>query len=226
MAKKEVVVISLGGSVIVPDELDINFLKRFKELIFKYKRKYRFAIITGGGKICRKYQAAAKKISKLNADDIDWIGIAASRFNANLIKYVLGVKKPIITNPTKKIKFEGVVVGGGWKPGRSTDYDAVMLAKVLGAKTVINISNIDYLYDKDPRKYKNAKKIFSIDWKDFRKIIGDKWVPGLNKVFDPLAVKLAQKTGLKLILAGNNINNLKNIFDKKSFKGSVVCNYC
>ena len=222
MTKKEVIVLSLGGSTIAPDELDINFLKKFKELIFKYKRKYKFVIITGGGKICRKYQQAAKKVANVSADDLDWIGIEASRFNAHLIKYVLGVKEPIIMNPTKKAKFKDVIVGGGWKPGRSTDYDAVMLAKVLNSKTVINISNVEYLYDKDPNKYKYAKRILKIDWKGFRKIIGDKWVPGLNKVFDPEAAKLAQRTGLRLVLVGNDINNLKKIFDKKPFKGSVV----
>ena len=220
--KKEVIVLSLGGSTIVPDEVDIKFLKKFRELIFRYKKKYKFVIIAGGGKICRKYQGAAKKISKVSSDDLDWIGIEASRFNAYLIKYILGVKKEIIRDPTKKVKFDDVIVGGGWKPGRSTDYDAVMLAKVLKADTVINISNVKYLYDKDPNKYKYAKRILEIDWKGFRKIIGDKWVPGLNKVFDPEAAKLAQRTNLRLILVGNDINNLKQILNKKRFKGSVV----
>lgn len=221
-AEKEVVVLSLGGSVIVPDDIDVSFLKRLKMLISRYKRRYRFVIITGGGKTCRKYQGAAAKFANVSKDGLDWIGIEASRLNANLVKQVLGVKEEIIENPTRKPAFRDVIVGGGWKPGRSTDYDAVMLAKKLNARTVINISNVDYLYDKDPKFHKDARIIKNISWRGFRKIIGDKWVPGLNKVFDPAATKLAQNSKLRLLLVGKDINNLKDIFDKKKFKGSTV----
>ena len=220
--KKEVIIISLGGSTIVPDDIDAVFLKKFRELILRYKRKYKFVLITGGGRICRKYQKAAKKIANIPADDLDWIGIEASRFNAYLVKYILGVKKDIIRDPTKKLALKDIAVGGGWKPGRSTDYDAVMLAKNLKAKMLVNISNVPYLYDKDPNKYISAKKILNIGWKDFRKLIGDKWVPGLNKIFDPMAVKLAQKINLKLVLIGNDTGNLKNLLAGKKFRGSVV----
>ena len=221
--KKEVIIISLGGSIIVPDDIDVKFLKRFRELILRYKRKYKFIIVAGGGSTCRKYQRAAARVRKMSQEDLDWIGIESTRFNAYLLKYIFGLKKDIIRNPTEKIRFdEDILIGSGWMPGCSSDKDAVLLAKNLKAKTVINISNVEYLYDKDPNKYKYAKKIEKIDWKGFRKIIGDRWVPGLNKVFDPEAAKLAQRLGLRLILVGNDINNMKKIFDKKPFKGSVV----
>ena len=219
--KKEVIVISLGGSVIVPDEVDVSFLKKFKELILKHKSKYRFVIITGGGKVCRRYQNAAAQFN-ISSADLDWIGIEASRLNANLVKYVLGVKEEIIKDPTRKPNFKDVIVGGGWKPGRSTDFDAVMLAKVLKSKMVINISNVDYLYTKDPRLHKDAKKIENAGWKELRKLVGDKWTPGMNLIFDPEAVKLAEKTRLRLIFAGKDINNLSNLLNGKKFKGSVV----
>ena len=219
--KKEVIVISLGGSVIVPDDVDVSFLKKFKSLILKYKRKYRFVIVTGGGRTCRKYQKAAAQFN-ISKADLDWIGIEASRLNANLVKYIFGVKEEIIKEPARKPNFKDVIIGGGWKPGRSTDYDAVMLAKQLRAKTVINISNVDWLYTKDPRFHKDAKIIKSAGWKELRKLAGDKWVPGMNKIFDPEAVKLAEKTRLRLIFAGKDINNLSNLLNGKKFKGSVV----
>ena len=222
--KKEVVIISLGGSVIVPDEVDSKFLKSFRKLVKSYLRRYKFILITGGGKTCRGYQKAASSVVKLHAEDLDWLGIHATRLNAHLLRTIFrGVAKPaVVKNPTKKVKFDKVLIAAGWKPGCSTDYDSVLLAQNFGAKTVINITNIDYLHDKDPRKYKGAKRIKSIGWKGFRKIVGDKWIPGMNTPFDPIATKLAQKLGLRLVLIGKNVSNLKQVLDGKKFKGSAV----
>jgi uridylate kinase len=222
--KKEVIVLSLGGSVIVPDSVDSNFLKNFRKLVIKNLKRYKFIIITGGGKTCRNYQKAANSITKLKSEDLDWLGIHVTWLNADLVRTIFKdvAYKCFIINPNKKVKFDNVLIAAGWKPGWSTDYDAVLLAKNYKAKTVINMTNVEYLHDKDPRKYKNAKKIEKIDWKNFRKIVGDKWTPGLNTPFDPIATKLAQKLKLKLILVGKNMNNFENFLKGKKFKGSVV----
>ena len=222
--QKEVIVISLGGSVVVPDKVDVGFLKRFNGLVRKYLRKYRFILIVGGGRICRSYQKAASSVVKLNTEDLDWIGIHSTRLNAHLLRTIFRdiAYKKVIKDPNENVKFDKVLVAAGWKPGWSTDYDAVLLAKTFNAKTVVNMTNIDYLHDKDPRIYKNAKKIEKTDWKGMRKIVGDKWIPGMNVPFDPVAVKEAQKLKLKLILVGKNLNNFKKFLDNKKFKGSIV----
>jgi uridylate kinase len=167
--KKKTVVISLGGSVIVPEEINEDLLKRFKNVIEQYiKKGYKFIIITGGGKTCRKYQSAAAKISKLTSDDIDWIGIHASRLNAHLVRTIFrkNAHPRINTNPHDLEDFynfkESILVAAGWRPGFSTDYDAVILAKYFGIKKIINFSNIDYVCNKDPRKFPDAKKIEKI----------------------------------------------------------------
>jgi uridylate kinase len=99
----------------------------------------------------------------------------------------------------------------------------VRLAKAYGARTVINLSNIDFVYSKDPRKFKDAKKIESISWGNFRKIVGNKWDPGKNLPFDPTAAKLAQKLKLKVIIAnGKNLKNLKNILNNNKFRGTII----
>jgi uridylate kinase len=230
----EYVVISLGGSLIVPDEIDWKFLKKFRETLITQIKKTnrRFIIITGGGNICRKYQQAASKATKLTKDDQDWLGIHTTRLNAHLIKTIFRdyAHPRINKNPRTKedlnVHFEQgerIMVAAGWRPGWSTDYVATILAERLGAKTLINLSNIHYVCDKDPKKFKDAKKIKNITWKDFRKIVGNKWDPGLNMPFDPIASKLAQKLGLKVIITkGNDFTNLKKIFADKAFKGSVI----
>ena len=120
-------------------------------------------------------------------------------------------------------KKKKIVVAAGWLPGCSTDKDAVLLAKNLGARSLINLTNIDHVYDKDPRKFKNAKPIKEIRWKNFRRIIGNKWKSGLNLPFDPVASRLAQKLELKVaILKGTNLENLKKYLKGKKFKGTII----
>ncbi|MBP7708413.1 UMP kinase [Candidatus Pacearchaeota archaeon] len=227
MVEEEIIVISLGGSLIVPEEIDTNWLKSFKILIEEQiKQAKKFILISGGGKTARKYQNAAKEITKLTGDDLDWIGIHSTRLNAHLIRTIFREYShpEIIKDPTQKIDFkEKILVAAGWKPGFSTDFDAVLLAKNFKVKKVINLSNIDYVYTKDPKKYSDAKIIKDISWKEFRKIVGDKWDPGLNAPFDPIAAKESEELGLEVsIMNGKNIDNLKNYLEEKEFIGTII----
>lgn len=220
-------VISLGGSLINPGSVDAGFLKNFRRLILEETKKgRRFILITGGGALCRQYQQALNSIARPSNSKLDWLGIYSTRFNANLVRlmFAKSAHRQIIEDPNKKVLFkQKILVAGGWMPGRSTDDDAVRLAKIYGAKILINLSNIDYVYTKDPRKFKNAKKIENISWKNFRKIVGNKWNPGKNLPFDPTAAKLAERLSLRVIIAnGKNLNNLKNILGEKNFKGTVI----
>lgn len=233
MKKEEIFVVSLGGSLIVPNDVDWVFLKKFRELIVKQiKKGKRFVIITGGGNTARKYQTSAGKVTKLTRDDMDWIGIHSTRLNAHLIKTIFRkyAHPRINKNPKTKADIkehfaqgEKIMVAAGWRPGWSTDYVATILAERVGAKTVINLSNIKYVCDKDPKKFKDAKKIEKISWKDFRKIVGNRWDPGLNAPFDPVASQNAQMTKLKVVIAeGRNIKNLEKIFAGEKFQGTVI----
>jgi uridylate kinase len=225
--KKELIVLSLGGSIVVPGEINIKFLKRFKGLLLrKIKNGQRFIIVVGGGKTARNYQNAADKVSKLNNEDLDWLGIHSTRLNAHLLRTIFRkYADPVInTNPTKASKFkEDILIAAGWKPGFSTDFDAVILAKKYGAKKVINMSNIDYVYDIDPRKSVLAKPLPNLSWKEYRKLVGNKWHPGSNAPFDPIASKKAENFGLKVvILNGSNLTNFNNYLNNKKFKGTVI----
>jgi len=226
--EEKTVIISVGGSLIVPEDIDVRWISDFKKIIDKYtfSGRYKFVIITGGGKIARKYQNAAKAVVKVANEDLDWIGIHCTRLNAHLLRTIFIDKSHprIIKNPEEKIKFnEKVLIAAGWKPGCSTDYDAVLLAKNFGVKKLVNLTNIDYVYDKDPRKFKEAKKIEGISWKDFRKIVGDKWDPGLNAPFDPIASKEAEKLKLEVaIMNGKNLDNFEKYLNNKKFIGTVI----
>jgi len=223
---EKIIVISLGGSIIVPDEINIDFLKGFKKLITDFVNKGNKAIIVcGGGKTCRKYQNAAGKISNLRNEDLDWMGIHTTRLNAQLVKTLfLGeVHEFVIHNPNDKVEFkEKVLIAAGWKPGFSTDYDAVRLAHNFNVKTIINISDVPYIYDKEPKNNHDAKPIKEMSWQQLRKLVGDEWNPGLNVPFGPIASKEAGNLGIKAIIIGTDLKNLKNCLEGKDFKGTII----
>ena len=232
MENQKTIIISLGGSIIVPrpGEINIRFLKKFRKLILKYiKRDFRFIIVAGGGKICRVYQKAADLITKVSYEDMDWLGIHTTRLNAHLLRTIFRKEAcPVVfDNPFKKIKKEffkkPVIVASGWRPGCSTDYDSVLLAKRFKVKEIINAGNIPFAYSKDPKRYKNAIQIKKISWEDYRKLVGSKWIPGLSTPFDPIASKFAQKLKIRTIITlGTDLKNFEKILLGKKFRGTVI----
>jgi uridylate kinase len=221
-------VISLGGSLIAPDKLDADFLAKFRDLIQKHSKNTRFIIICGGGKIARNYQAVAKAVSKPSKSDLDWLGIHATRLNGHLVRTAL---KPIaftriLKNPTEKVALkpnERVIVAAGWKPGFSTDYDAVLFARTFKVETVINLTDIDYVYTKDPKKFSDAKPLKQITWKAYREMVGNRWDPGANVPFDPVASREAQKDGITVhMINGRNLANLEKLIEGKGFIGTTI----
>ncbi|MCX6744186.1 MAG: UMP kinase [Candidatus Parcubacteria bacterium] len=225
---KETIVISVGGSLIYPEELDLNFILRLKEVIFNFvKDGYRIVLITGGGKLCRKYNQAAQGFNKnITAEDLDWLGIRVTKLNAEFLRLCLGeyCYEKIIEKPNQRIfSQKSVYIAAGWKPGASSDNMAVNLAKKFKAQKVINLSNIDYVYDKDPNKYPDAKRIEQINWPEFIKLVGTKWDPGAHVPFDPIASELAAKLKLEVaILNGNKIWNLTSYLSGGSFIGTII----
>lgn len=220
-------IISLGGSIVAPDAIDVVFVKSFRELILKHVQAgARFIITVGGGKVCRRYQEAAKELGTLSQEELDWIGIRALTLNAQLLRSVFGevAHDKVIIEPSElHTAKEAVVIFGAKAPGHSTDFDAVEAAHETGAKRVINLSNIDYAYDKDPREFPDAQKIERTNWKEFRKILPAEWSPGVNAPFDPVAAKRAEEFGLEVaIMNGKNLPNLEHYLTGKEFKGTVI----
>lgn len=227
---QETIVFSVGGSLIIPNGgIDITFLKKFNEFIRKHVKKgRRFLIVVGGGTTARHYISAGKGVvGEISDEDLDWLGIHATRLNAHLFRTIFkDIAHPrIIKHYDRKLAHwvEPIAIGSGWKPGWSTDYDAVVLARDYKASVIINLSNIDWIYDKDPKKYSEAKPIKKTTWSQYSEIVGDQWIPGTNAPFDPVASQLAKKLGLTVIITnGNHFENLANILNGDNFKGTVI----
>jgi len=225
-------VLSLGGSLIIPNGgIDVKFLKEFEQFIRKkVAQGCRFFIVTGGGALARQYIQGATNIcdSSLTDHDRDWLGIHSTRLNAHLmrtvfrdISYEIVIKDYDIVDK-KAVNFP-IVIGAGWKPGWSTDYDGVILAQDYNIDTLINLTTVKMVYSKDPEKYNDAKAIKKMSWDKIINIVGKKWKPGLNVPFDPIASQLAKKIGLKAVICnGKDLENLNNIIEGKKFIGTTI----
>lgn len=212
----------------VPEAIDTEYLKEFKQFIERRTDQGdRFILTVGGGKTARNYQAAAERISGVDDEERDWLGIHATRLNAHLLRTIFkGKAHPLIAKdfdePLPDFS-EPILVGAGWKPGWSTDYIAVLLAERYQARSVLNLSNIDYVYAQDPRENPDAQRYDQLSWAQLREIVGDEWSPGLSAPFDPIASKRAESLELNVvILNGRKIANMEAFFQGQPFEGTTI----
>ena len=205
---------------------DLKFLKNFKSLL---KGKEKIGIVVGGGKIARDYVKAASDFSK-NQFWGDTLAVYATRLNASLVTRAFAEEAcPVVFQDFESAAIASkeyrIVVMGGTIPGITTDTDSVLLAEAMGAKRLVNVSNVDGIYDSDPRKSKKAKMFRKMTFKELLALANasDKRAPGTNFVFDVIACKLAARTKLELhFVGGKNISDLPKAMKGAPHKGTII----
>ncbi len=221
------IILKLGGSIVYPKAIDIQFLKSFRAFIINQIRRHkrRFVIIVGGGKICRVYQDAAEKIVRVTNEDKDWIGIHASRTNGHLLRTIFREEaNPVMIDARGKVKLltHPVTIASGWRPGNSTDHVAVQLAADFRVSEAIIMGTPDYVYNKDPRKFPDTVPYMEITWKEYKKLVPAKWIPGASAPVDPVAARLAEKARVRAIVMGPDLKNLWALLEGKEARGTVI----
>ena len=226
--QKKVIVLSLGGSLIVPDNIDISYLKKFREVIRKNSRKYKFIIVCGGGSVARKYIYALREVG-ISETLQSMSGISATRMNARFMSYFFN-QNPWKGIPQKMeeihgyLKKQDIVFCGAleYKPNQTSDSTSAQIAQHFKTD-FINLTNVSGLYDKNPKEHKNAKFIPEISWKDFDKMANKmKYKPGQHFVLDQTASKIIMKHKISTYIIGQDAKQLDNLLDGKKFKGTKI----
>lgn len=226
--KKRMIVLSLGGSLIIPNDINLGYLKKLKKIILRKTKRHKFIIVCGGGSIARKYISALKK-TKINEELQSYSGISATRMNARFMSYLFnrdpkyGIPHTMETLE-KYAKANDVVFCGAleYKPKQTSDSTSAEIANHF--KTIfINLTDVPGLYDKNPLKHKNAKLISEISWKDFHKMATKQgFKPGQHFVLDQTASKIILKNKIQTYIIGKDIKHLNNILNNKKFKGTII----
>jgi uridylate kinase len=224
---RERIVVSVGGSLLVPDQIDTDFIKHFRQLILdKLSEGFTFSVTPGGGKTCRRYQTVAREVMGASKTDLDWIGINTNCMHAEFLRILFGefAAPGIVKDFSKPIPTDyPIILVGAEAPGHSSDFDAVKMAELSGAKRLVNLSNIDYVYTADPKTDRGAKKIEGTSWSEFMTLIPAEWDPGLSAPFDPVAAREAERLGLEVaIINGTHLDRFSNYLEGKPFVGTVI----
>ncbi|MBI3963635.1 MAG: UMP kinase [Candidatus Kerfeldbacteria bacterium] len=234
MTRRPPVVLSLGGSVLAPDGIDRAYLRRFVAFVRTLARTRRIVIVVGGGQTSRRAIDAVRASGKVSHADLDWIGIAGTRLNAEVVRASLGTlaHPQVLADPDTPFRLSAsssrsrgrtpqVLVAAGWKPGFSTDADAVLWAVRFGARLVANLSNVAYVYDGDPRRTRRATPFSELTWTVYRRMFGTAWGPGAHAPFDPIASRMAAQHRLEVVvLHGRDLVNLRRCLNGERFVGT------
>ena len=224
---KKTIVISLGGSQIIPNDINIKFLREFKKIIKSNTSKYKFIIVCGGGSIARKYIYALRE-EKISEKLQSFSGISATRMNARFMAYFFNQDSEEGIPTTMKevqnyLKKQDIIFCGAleYKPHQTSDSTSAQIASKL--KTIfINITDVPGLHDKNPKTHKDAKFIKFISWKDFYIMVKKvPFKPGQHFVLDQTAAKIILKHKIPTYIIGSN-KALDNFLNYKPFTGSVI----
>ena len=222
------VVLSLGGSIMVPDNVDIKFLEKFRTQLRALYKDYKFVIVCGGGSIARKY-IDALVADKAPEHEQALAGMRATRMNALLVMEMFGKEaNDVLPKDMKEVenglKKNKVVICGALRfaPHSTSDGTAARLASHIGSD-FINITNVDGLYSDNPKTNKNAKFIPYESWKDFEKrALAIKHKPGQHFVLDQEAALLIKKHKIRTLSVGPSMANLSNALKGKKFVGTTI----
>lgn len=224
------VVVSLGGSIIAPNTLDLDFISKFSKLANKLAKKHELAIVTGGGRTARNYIEPAREFG---ASEIfcDLIGIDATRLNARLLSAAIGDKANLeppkdFIGAVKAQNFGKIIVMGGTHPGQSTDAVAALLSEYIKADLLINATDVDGIYNKDPREFKNAKMLNRMTVEQLVEMVKSQSLgAGKYKLMDLLAAKVIQRSRIRCVFVnGRNLENLEALIEGRKFVGTVIEN--
>ena len=225
---KKVIVLSLGGSLIIPNDIDVKYLKEFKRIILKNTKNYKFVVVCGGGSIARKYISALREAG-MNEIFQSYAGISATRTNARFMSYFFnqdqkrGIPDRIREVKRYAMKYDVIFCGAlEYHPDQTSDSTSAQIAEVFKCDFV-NLTDVSGLHDKNPKEFKDAKFISNISWDAFEKMANKiKFKPGQHFALDQRAAKLIHKKRITTYILGKDMKQLDNLLNGKKFIGTII----
>jgi uridylate kinase len=227
-AHMDTVVVSLGGSVLIPGEDDADHLNKLSGLLKEMSVEHRLLLVCGGGKIARYYIATGRDIGATEKE-LDELGIMTTRINAKLVSLSLGELAidhipTTVEGAAKAVPGNKIVVMGGTAPGHTTDAVSAMLAEKVGANRIVNGTSVDAAFTADPKLVKDAKRLHTISHAELNLLVSrGMHCAGPSHVFDPLGASIAAKANIPIyIINGRNMEEMRAAIQGKSIKGTLV----
>ena len=199
-----------------------KLLKDYATFLVKISKICQPIIIAGGGNIARHYISHARS-SGADESTLDELGIEVSRLNAKLLIYALKNKAyphppTTLQEVRHAVDSDLIVVAGGLHPGQSTNGTAALIAEKVKATQFLNATDVDGIYDSDPRKNKRAKRFKRIELKKLRSLlVKEDTVAGGYDLMDIVALKVIERSKIKTIVLDSDLKTLE-----KAIKGSSV----
>jgi uridylate kinase len=221
------VVISLGGSILIPD-LENHRIRDYVPVLKKIAKKCQLYVVVGGGGEARRYIEVSRGMG-IDEGTSDEIGILVTRLNATLLIAALGgdAYPEVARTHTEAIRFgesKKIVIMGGITPGQTTDAVAAVLAERVGASAFINATSVDAVYSEDPKKNPKAKKFTTLSPKKLLEIVGAGGLgAGSNNVLDVIAARIVERSRIpRVVLDGRVPKNLSDAILDGNVKGTIV----
>lgn len=222
-------VVSIGGSVLLTGRDDREYLAALGELLRSLGRSMPLVVTTGGGRTAREYIRLGRELG-LTEVELDELGIEVTRLHARLLAACVGPPTPAHPPTTVALAVHELaraspVILGGTEPGHTTDGVAALLAVRLRAARLVNATDVDGIYDADPRTHPDAQRIDRLAWSDFRTQVAaaTSGAAGQNFLFDRLGADSLARAGIPLsIVGGRDLPNLERAVRGEEFVGSRV----
>ena len=224
----EKVVVSLGGSVLVPGEDDARYLRSLARLLQTLSSRVKLFVVTGGGRVARYYIETGRAL-RTRERTLDEFGIAVTRLNARLLAAALhgrANREPATgyAEAARLAKRFAIVVMGGTAPGHTTDRVAASLARYVGAKRIVNATSVDGVYSADPNRNPRARLLRRVGFEELVRLSGSGHrTAGPSVVFDPVAARVVARDRTPLsVVRGRNLRALRAAILGEPFHGTRV----
>lgn len=224
----DIVVVSIGGSVLIPDDNDFEYLSGLAELLVGLSIQAKLYIVVGGGRISRYYIKLGRKFGT-DERVLDEMGVDITRLNSRLLISTLSGKANDLPAETVEEAADlgndhSIVVMGGTTPGHTTDGVAASLAELVKADRIVNATAVDGVYTKDPNRYDDAEKMEKMSFEELLECckVSD-WKAGPSNVFDAMGAEIIARNRIPLLVVkGRDLEALGSAIRGESFSGTTV----